>query len=290
MVTILNTGSGTASIDLDYFNPNGDLYGGPGIASLQPNASITYKQANHACPTVASGRITSDQPLAVIVRQYYSGGSGITATYNGFSAGGTTANLPLIMANNYGWYTGIAIQNLGSAATNVTVRYYPYPGFLDTATVQPNATVIFVQVGGLWGSGTWVGSARVTASDSQPIAAAVNQTTSGRMSSYSGFVNGTGLIVLPNVRNDMDGWTSGVQVQNLDSTSAQVKVRANSTETWYWIGGYKSITILPVPGIPSGSQGPATVECTNGRRIAAIVNTAGSGAGDLMMTYNGVNR
>jgi len=97
--------------------------------------------------------------------------------------------------------------------------------------------------------------------------------------------------VLPDVRNDSGGWTSGLQVQNLDGTSAHVGVRVNGNQTWSdWIGGYHSVTLLPVPGTTSGFRGPVTVECTNGRRIAAIVNNAGSGAGDLMMTYNGINR
>ena len=286
-VTILNTSTSMASFDLDYFGQNsGGPYQGP-QGSLGPNESATYLQLDSFCPTVGAGRIISDQPLAVIVREY---SGNVNMAYNGFSAGATTVSLPLIMANNYGWYTGIAVQNLGSAATNITVNYYPSPGFSDTAyNVQPNATAIFVQSGGQWGSTRWVGSARVTAS--QPIAAIVNQTTTGKASSYSGFANGSGFVVLPDIRNNHDGWTSGVQVQNLDSASAHVVVRVSGSETWSgWIEGYKSVTLNPVPGTWSGFRGPVTLECTNGRRIAAIVNTTGSGAGDLMMTYNGINR
>jgi len=82
-----------------------------------------------------------------------------------------------------------------------------------------------------------------------------------------------------------------VQVQNLDSTTANVVVWVNGSQTWSGsIGAYQSVTLYPVPGTGSGFQGPVRVECTNGRRIAAIVNTVKSGTGDLTRTYNGVNR
>jgi len=56
------------------------------------------------------------------------------------------------------------------------------------------------------------------------------------------------------------------------------------------INAYQSVTFYPLPGAVAGFQGPATIECTNGRRIAAIVNTVGTGTGDLTMTFNGINR
>jgi hypothetical protein len=214
-VTIFNTAGGMANFDLDYFGQgSGGPYQGP-QGSLEPKASVTYFQNGSTCPTVGAGRITSDRPLAVIVKQTCSGG-GPQAVYNGFSDGATTVNLPLLMANNSGWLTGIAVQNLGSAATNVTVNYYPPPGYpsRNSETVnnlQPNATAIVFQAGGQWGNTCWVGSARVTAS--QPIAAIVNESSSDKMSSYNSFADGSDLIVLPNVRNNVSGWISGAQVQ-----------------------------------------------------------------------------
>jgi len=204
-VTILNAGNSTATFDFDYFGQNsGGPYQGP-QGSLAPNASVTYSQFGSPCPTVGAGRITSDQPLAVIVQEY---AGNVYAAYNGFRSGATVVNLPLIMANNYGWHTGIAVQNLGSAATNITVNYYPSPGYPNrnpetVYNVQPYATAIFNQSGGQWGSTRWVGSARVT--DSQPLAAIVNQAATGKASCYNSFANGSGSIILPLIRNNADG-------------------------------------------------------------------------------------
>jgi hypothetical protein len=140
------------------------------------------------------------------------------------------------------------------------------------------------------GSERWIGSARVTAS--QALAAIVNQTATGKASTYVCSAGGSGRISLPLVRNDAWGWISGAQVQNLDGATANVVLRIGDSQTWSGeIGAYTSLTFLPVPGASPGFEGPVTVECTNGRRIAAIVNTMMSGgAGDRIRTYNGVNR
>jgi len=290
-VTIFNAGGETATFDLDYYGQNsGGPYQGP-QGSLEPNASVTYNQSGSSCPTIGAGRIGSDQPLAVVVRQSYAGS--VSGAYNGSSVGATALSLPLIMANNSGWYTGIAVQNLGSANATINVHYDPQPGYpykyTDIATVAPHSTAVFGQSGGQWGTARWVGSARISAS--QRIAAIVNETTAGKMSSYNSFANGTSLIVLPDIRTNVSGWTSGVQIQNLDNTTAYVQVWINDSQTWSGsIQAHKSKTFYPVPGTGTSFQGPVTVQCTNGRRIAAIANTVGSGAGDLIRTYNGVNR
>ncbi len=80
-----------------------------------------------------------------------------------------------------------------------------------------------------------------------------------------------------------------MQVQNLDSTTASVVLRtANGREYSADIGAYQSVNFYR-PG-DAGFRGPATVTCTNGRRTAAIVDTTGSGSGDVTISYNGVNR
>jgi hypothetical protein len=290
-VTLLNTASSTATYDLDYYAENGGgPYQGP-QGSLAPYAPATFNQYGSACPTIGAGRITSDQPLAVIAQEYT---GNIYSAYNGFSSGATTLNPPLIMANNSGWRTGIAVQNLGSAATNITATFYPSPGFPsrspETKYVQPNATAIFLQGGGQWGSERWIGSARVTAS--RDLAAIVNETATGKASTYDCSAGGSGRISLPLVRNDAYGWISGAQVQNLDGATANVILRVGGNQTWSGsIEAYKSLTFLPVPGTSPGFEGPVTAECTNGRRIAAVVNThISGGAGDRIRTYNGINR
>jgi hypothetical protein len=64
------------------------------------------------------------------------------------------------------------------------------------------------------------------------------------------------LIVLPDVRNNNGGWTSGVQIQNLDGATANVVVKINGAQTWSGsIGAYQSVTLYPLPGAGSGFRG-----------------------------------
>lgn len=290
-VTILNTGSASAYYDFDCFGPTGVTYH-VAQTSLGVQASTTFdEQGSSDCPSVGSGRITSDQPLAVMVTEK---AAGITSSHNGVSAGATTVSLPLIMANFYDYRTSIAVQNLGSAPANLTVTYYPAQGYStrtpDTISNLPSrALATLVQMGGQWGTEPWIGAARITAN--QPVAAVVNQASTGRQMSYNSFLAGSGVIVLPAVRNNAGGWTSSAQVQNLDNTRAYIIVRVNGIpHDAGSIDPYKSITLVPLPGIDPTKEGPATIECTSGQRIVAVVDTTKSSAGDWAKDYSGLNR
>lgn len=198
-LVLLNTSSDTAYVTVKYY---GQFAGGPynGITgyALAPHGSFAYDQTGGNCPTICGGHVTSSQPLAVTVRQYKSSGSSISSGYGGFSSGATTASLPLIMANNSGWYTGIVVQNLGLVQTTVTIRYYPAAGFParpnEQFDLQPHCMAVRVQSGGSWPD-RWIGSARVTAN--QPLAAIVNQADANSMMTYDGFPDGTTVNVLP---------------------------------------------------------------------------------------------
>ncbi len=311
--TMLNTGAQTAYVQFTYYDASGNAYPGfpgyPGGYPLAPNASFTYQQSGTYCPTVGAARLTSDQPIAVTVREIHSNGS--TMAYNGFSGGAATVSLPsvligaesstspspppagpyrvympLVMAGERGWKATLAVQNLGATQTNITVQYYPSTGYgvLSSQTiynVQPHATAIFVPSS----TGLWVGAARITNSAGQPVAAVVNQTNGGQAAGYSGLLDGSSFIVLPYVRSD-GGWTTGVQVQNLDGSTANVVVKVNGSQVWSGtIGAYSSVTLYPLAG-----SGSATVECTNSKRIAAIARITGIGPGDQAGDYSGVNR
>ena len=57
--------------------------------------------------------------------------------------------MPLVAANNFGFHTGVQIQNQGTTATEVVVSYTPVgPGngtaCTETKTVQPAGAEIFM--------------------------------------------------------------------------------------------------------------------------------------------------
>lgn len=295
---ITNAGAADTTITVELYRADGTVAASPSsnvAVNGQWNlAFASYCADPNGCRWPVKISSNNSQPLAAIALER---DDAVTpnrhrSMYNAFSAGATTLNLPLITANNSGWYTGIAVQNLGAAQTDITVTYFPAPGYpaRDAETVRnapANTTAMLVQSGGQWGATRWVGSAQVSAN--QPMAAVVNQTDGVNLSSYTSFAGGSSLAILPSVLNNVGGWTSSVRVRNLDNAIADVVVRVNGAQVWNgMVAANQIVTFYPLPGIGAGAQGSAIIECTNGRRIVAIVNTVKTG-GD-MGTYNGVNR
>jgi hypothetical protein len=148
-------------------------------------------------------------------------------------------------------------------------------------------------------------SAWLSTDNGQPIVAIVNQqnTTAGRRShqSYSApFLNGALLggaadLFAPFVANNLDGdgWKTGLQVQNVDSTGAQVRRRYYYKDGSEAAGGDTGgidpgeSAVYAADSIPPGVQLSASVVSLNGRRIGGICNLSrSSGAGDIGGSYN----
>lgn len=168
------------------------------------------------CRYVGGATLTSDngQPLVAIVNQVSSANKNASA-YEGFSTTAATGTVkaPLVMANNFGLLTGIQIQNVGTASTNVTLTYGPNtittaqdPNACGTPTAKnvtlaPGQSFTFIQAGGDVANGfdpqfatcRYVGSATITSGAGGKVVAIVNQVsatapaTSDSLFSYNGF-------------------------------------------------------------------------------------------------------
>jgi len=164
----------------------------------------------NGCIYIGGATVTSDngQPLFVTVNQVAST-SKDASTYAGFNPTTATDKVlaPLVVANNFGTFSGVQVQNVGTSATSVTITYGPNtfqgtppPGFTlcptptpRTTTVQAGASFTFLQTyiagqpTGLSPIGSdsqfqtcmYVGSATITAGSGGKIAAIVNQVSSG---------------------------------------------------------------------------------------------------------------
>ncbi len=164
----------------------------------------------NGCIYIGGATVNSDnnQPLFVVVNQV-DGNTKDASTYTGFNPNTATdkALAPLVAANNFGTFSGIQVQNVGSAPTTVTVTFGPNTfqgapptGFTlcptptaRTQTIQAGASFTFLQTyiagqpAGLSPIGSdsqfqscmYVGSATITASSGGKIVAIVNQISSG---------------------------------------------------------------------------------------------------------------
>jgi hypothetical protein len=280
--------------------------------TVQPGAAATFDQRGMTAlgsKFVGSAVVTSSQPVVATVMQVGEGGAKILMGYNGFTAGSTTANLPLIMANNSGFFTGYQVQNVGTASTTVTIKYGQniagtFAPADDTVTLAPNASATFIQSGGKWAGKKFVGSATVTSS--QPVVAIVNQVGAAAASvgtAYNGFDPGksTNKVSAPLIMANNASYFTGIQVMNVGTAATKITVDYGTNLAGTYNPPNETATIQPGnsynsiqnDGAWTGNKyiGSATVTTgTAGDKIVMIVNQIWPAApGDQFMSYDGFN-
>jgi len=135
--------------------------------------------------------------VVAIVNQLKSGALSFGTAYEGFDPTAATSNVsaPLIVANNWGYATGIQVQNVsGNDPCNVTVTYSAntVPGMgtptPESESIAAGASKTFGQSGGQW-TARYVGSATVAGSGCHIVAIVNNLNGSGndQFLTYNGF-------------------------------------------------------------------------------------------------------
>lgn len=101
----------------------------PAITGLQPGAAVLIDnllEAGHVRKFAGTVEATGDIAIAVVEWADGKYGKQLFA-YNGFTQAQGTPDpvIPMVNQNNYGYWTSIPIQNLGSQDTVVTLQYTP---------------------------------------------------------------------------------------------------------------------------------------------------------------------
>lgn len=326
---VQNAGATDATITINY-TPGSDGVGGSEGAVIKPGAAMTFDQAAGSstknCGTlgnpkfIGSATITSNQPVVATLMQLGTGGFNILMGYNGFTSASTEVALPLIMANNSGYYTGMQIQNVGGSSTTATVDYStnlagPYAPANDTCSLDPGESCTLIQSGGPWTGNKFVGSASVSASED--LVVIVNQVSLGSPSkgpygtAYEGFdpAVGSNNISAPLIMSNNSGYYTGIQVMNVGGGSCSVTIdygpntasggTFNPVNETFSIPSGESKTVIQL-GSPPGNGGAnvwgtnkyvgsAEISGTGSCDLIAIINEAASLKGDNFFTYIGYN-
>jgi len=180
-------------------------------------------------PAVPSGfrgsvLISSDTPLATITNVYtvVSGTPQNYASYTGFRASGSTAYLPLLMYHYNGYDTWFYVQNTGTQDTDITVTYSDY-GSVNYHGLHAGQAHMFDQT--IEGhSPGWVGSATVTATGNQTIAATVIEVSSTTLLSYGSLAAGSYFPVMPLVQANNYGYSTLISIFNIGTRATDVTV------------------------------------------------------------------
>ena len=298
---VQNTGAVSANVSVAYSDG-----ANVGPFSVAAGASHTFDQSTEThSAAVFSANVTSDQSVAVVVIEE---NPSTMFAYNGFISGTANPVMPLVNANNAGYETGIQIQNIGSASTNVTVSYKHSAAGTDcteTQTVPAGKSKTFAL--GAFASGAnstcvagakFVGSAQVkTNSASQNLVAIVNQLKPGvNGEAYDSFdtAAATNKVILPLIMDRNSNWFTGFNVMNVGTASTTVTCTFSGSSYTLNTGPLaagQAYTALQNGAISSGYVGSGTCTATNaGDKIVAVVNELNSVAtGANLLVYEGIN-
>ena len=301
--SVQNTGGSDATVNVSYSD---GTTAGPIV--VKPGASYTFDQSSetHSLKFFA-GTVTSTQPVVVVVNQENTIGKTIQA-YTGFDKGESNTLMPLINANNYGYITGVQLQNGGTQASDVTVTYTPTVlngspvghQCTETHRVAQNASVTYTLAafaGTFKTSATdtttcikerFVGSAQVTGnSTDQPVIAVVNQATPTSAGAYGSFLpsRATAKVVLPLIADRNYGWYTGFNLMNVGT----VPVDVSCTFT----GGVAyavNKTLQPGEAITEGQNNKIKDKYAGSGSCTAVVNGGGAGTPKITAVVNQVLR
>lgn len=307
---VQNAGQADATVSVEYIAGSvGTGYTEPDVV-IKPGASHTFSQrdlASLGAQFVGSAVITSNVPVVATVMQVGETYRNMMG-YNGFTGGSTTVSMPLVMSNNSNFYTGYQVQNVGTAATDITVDYGANLGGTfnpanETATLQPGESKTFLQNTGQFATPKYVGSATITTTG-EPVVAIVNQVMMTGVvlgTAYNGFDPNaaTNQVSAPLIMANNSGFYTGIQVMNVGGSPVQITVDYGANIGGTYNPANEVVTIQPGnsynsiqnSGAWTGNKyvGSLSVTAAAGSQIVMIVNEFVPTSSDTFMTYNGFN-
>ena len=268
--------------------------------TVAANASYTFDLANYATQlgTNFNGGATltgGGQIVAAVSNTYTPTASpSLFSSTNAFATGATTAFIPGLYKNYYGFTSALTVQNMDPTnATNVTVTYAN--GATDSVSgLAPGASRVFYTPNNVRLPNGWQGSAKVTSSG-QNVLAQVNVNAGGSsgvgLASYGGFTDGTTKVFVPGLLKGYYGYSSALTIQNVDTTAANVTITYSNGCTYpKTIQPNSSLLVYqpnePVSCLPANFNGGATV-VSDGAKIVGLINIQGATSTDQFFSTNG---
>ena len=135
-IQIRNLSANAGQITLAFYNLNGFMVGSSD-QPIGPNETLSFLRTTMPIAPGFDGSVVvaSNVPVAGMSNLHGLLNASDVMTYGAFTAfdsGSTTAYLPTLMKDNWGYDTFFYVQNLGGADTNITVSYSD--GVTKTAT------------------------------------------------------------------------------------------------------------------------------------------------------------
>jgi hypothetical protein len=190
-----------------------------------------------------SAIVSSDKKVAAVANVMGDTGGASNlyyqAAYEGFDAGSTKVNLPLLQANNAKNFSWFNVQNTSGSAATANINFYPRDATMGSYRIanvaidagRAKTYKLADYTTQLYGTaGKFVGSVVITTSVGEVAAVAVqeNTTTMPGMGSYDGFLGSAGStsIIAPLLQfaNASNTLFSSMNIQNVGTATTVVTV------------------------------------------------------------------
>lgn len=309
-ISVQNTGTANADVTVAFSGANKPT--DVTISGLPPNMTAWVDQADSGASGFnGSAKITSAQPLAVVVEEYKTSG-GVLVAYNGLPAGdsGTTVYLPGYIDLGV-WATDFTLVETSGAAATATVAFAGTTNSI-TGPVPANGSVYLNRYAALPSGWTgnfptqYYGGATVSATGGS-LVAVYNISNSGAGGpgnlavGYTGFnpAKAKQSVVVPLIENTYGGggWTTTYTVQSVDGTPANLSMVYNGNLTPSCnpctsdMGGKAAFTYNQGPSgqghVPAGFLGGVTITSNKNIVVIADQNSPG-GSGDTAAGFVGM--
>lgn len=291
---VQNTGTENAMVNVSYAGTACEE-----DATIAPGAAATFNQATNSClPDGYVGAATVTSTGGAVVASALQVGPTTLFAYNGFTGGAEQPVMPLVQGNNFGYFTGIQVQNVGTESTDVTVSYAPGSegtACQQTETIAAGASATFLDCASM-SLPTFIGGASVTAnSASQPLVAIVNQLNipQGKGAAYNAFdpSAATATVNFPLIMRDNFGFFTGFNIYNAGDAAADVACTFSGTGAPAAVNANVAAgATLTAVQTGSGTY-VGSVTCTaTGGSLVGVANQLGSSAGDNLFAYSGFNQ
>ncbi|HEY80024.1 MAG TPA: hypothetical protein G4O05_02950 [Caldilineae bacterium] len=231
-----------ATAQLTYYDTTGGVHQGP-QRTVPANGSIMIDPDSVQLPQnfQGAGVVSSNQPLASVVKTAWTGGPGDgfqMAYYSGVSQGSSKICFPSLFKIPPSIYASFTVQNTGTGPADIQITYFSRDGnnegqFTDTIPAGAQHTYDLSSPGGAVPNLTdpWDGSAVVEVTNGQTVAGVGVVYQQGRTATYNapdcaGASGATTLVVPSQYRQaTTDGrWLlfSALNIQNLEGSEAHV--------------------------------------------------------------------
>lgn len=332
-VSVQNSENTAQVVYVSYVDRNGVAYPAARESFTIPAQSshVFYQTQNANLPAgfLGGATITSTGKLATVVAFYNNAANTASTQFNTYAAFPSGANkvlLPRVVRNYYGYQGGLSVQNVGSAATAVTVTF----SFAGNTYVVPNVSI---NPGATYSPylpgvaqlapvdalpvGQRTGNAVVQAAPGGSIVAIVNEDNRGTCNSapgcgviapevvgssntYTGFPDGvqtTTTFFTQVTRKAGTIYSGGFQLANTTGTATTCNITysgasaANETNVALAANGSFSRFGPNVANLPDGFNSSVKVVC--GQPVVGISNLSARSTGyfgDSFAAANGLNQ